>query len=95
MASEASSSIDKMLPTASASTPAAAASGDTAIKKKANGGKIFIKLPEELVSNIACKLGSDDLFALRLTCRDLEAKSLHEFGTEYFAAKCFIFTTEA
>lgn len=31
-------------------------------------------LPEELLSNISIKLGSDDVFSLRLTCRDIEAK---------------------
>lgn len=31
-------------------------------------------LPEELLSNISVRLGSDDIFSLRLTCRDIEAK---------------------
>lgn len=34
----------------------------------------LVTLPEELLSNIAVKLGSDDIFALRLTCRDIYAK---------------------
>lgn len=52
-------------------------------------------LPEELISNIACKLGSDDKCALRLTCRALEEKSHHEFATEHFSAKCVHFTTDS
>ncbi|TKA32534.1 hypothetical protein B0A50_01642 [Salinomyces thailandicus] len=52
-------------------------------------------LPEELVSNIAMKLGSDDVFALRLSCKSLQAKSFHEFATEYFTEKCFQFTTDS
>lgn len=34
----------------------------------------LVTLPEELLSNIAVKLGSDDIFSLRLTCRDVYAK---------------------
>nr|POF15506.1 hypothetical protein CFP56_48701 [Quercus suber] len=52
-------------------------------------------LPGEIVSNIAGRLGSDDFFCLRLTCRDLEAKSLHTFAVEYFSCKGFIFTTDS
>ena len=53
------------------------------------------ELPEELISNISIKLGVDDVFALRLTCKSLEAGSLHEFATEYFSHKCFMFTSES
>lgn len=80
-----------------------------------NAASRLATLPEELLSNISIKLGSDDIFALRLTCRDVEAKvsicvcdensfwpthannlqTFHEFATEYFTAKCFIFTTES
>ncbi|KJX95696.1 hypothetical protein TI39_contig1444g00001, partial [Zymoseptoria brevis] len=52
-------------------------------------------LPEELLTNISCKLGSDDLFALRQTCRSIEAKTFHDFATEYFSAKGFMFSTES
>ncbi|EGP88534.1 uncharacterized protein MYCGRDRAFT_92320 [Zymoseptoria tritici IPO323] len=52
-------------------------------------------LPEELLTNVSCKLGSDDLFALRQTCRSIEAKTFHDFATEYFSAKGFMFTTES
>lgn len=52
-------------------------------------------LPEELVSNIVARLGCDDKCALRLTCKALQAKSLHEFGTEHFGSKAFMFTTES
>lgn len=51
-------------------------------------------LPEELISNITCKLG-DDKFALRATCRALEEKSFHEFATEHFSEKCVHFTTDS
>ena len=53
------------------------------------------KLPEELVSHISCKLGPDDIFAFRLTCKSLQAKSFHEFATEYFSEKGFHFTTDS
>lgn len=52
-------------------------------------------LPEELVSNISLKLGSDDIFAFRLTCRALEQKSFHEFATEYFKEKGFLITSDS
>jgi hypothetical protein len=51
-------------------------------------------LPEELISNITCRLG-DDKFALRATCRALQEKSFHEFATEHFSAKCVHFTTDS
>jgi hypothetical protein len=51
-------------------------------------------LPEELISNITCKLG-DDKFALRATCRALDQKSFHEFATEHFSEKCVHFTTDS
>lgn len=60
-----------------------------------NASSRLATLPEELLSQVAVKLGSDDIAALRLTCKDVEAKSLHEFATEYFAAKCFMFTTDS
>lgn len=60
-----------------------------------NASSRLATLPEELLSQIAVKLGSDDIAALRLTCKDVEVKSLHEFATEYFAAKCFMFTTDS
>lgn len=52
-------------------------------------------LPEELVSNIAQRLGSDDLFSLRLSCKTLSEKSFHDFATEYFSEKCVMFTSES
>ena len=52
-------------------------------------------LAEELVSNISIKLGSDDVFAFRLTCKSLERKSFHEFAVEYFSDKSFMFSTES
>lgn len=51
-------------------------------------------LPEELISNITCRLG-DDKFALRATCRALETKSFHEFATEHFSGKCVHLTTDS
>jgi hypothetical protein len=51
-------------------------------------------LPEELISNIACRLG-DDKFALRATCRALQEKTFHEFATEHFSEKCVHFTTDS
>jgi hypothetical protein len=51
-------------------------------------------LPEELISNITCRLG-DDKFALRATCRALEQKSFHEFATEHFSEKCVHLTTDS
>jgi hypothetical protein len=51
-------------------------------------------LPEELISNIAGRLG-DDKFALRATCRALEEKTFHEFATEHFSEKCVHFTTDS
>jgi len=56
---------------------------------------LLSSLPEELISNIACKLGSDDIFAFRLTCKAIETKSLHEFATEYFSEKCVHLTTDS
>ena len=55
----------------------------------------IVHLPEELVENIASWLGSDDKFSLRLTCRALESKSLHEFASEHFTKKCVQFTTDS
>ena len=52
-------------------------------------------LPEEILSNVACRLDSDDLFNLRITCRDIEAKILHEFATQHVGTKCFIFSTSS
>ena len=52
-------------------------------------------LPEELVSNISLRLWSDDVQSLRLTCRDLERKTLHEWATEYFSEKGFIISTDS
>lgn len=52
-------------------------------------------LPEELVSNVAARLGSDDAFALRLSCKALETKTFHEFATEYFTEKAVHFTTDS
>jgi len=52
-------------------------------------------LPEELISNIACKLGSDDIFAFRSTCHGIQIKTFHEFATEYFSEKCVHFTTDS
>lgn len=52
-------------------------------------------LPEELVSNISLRLWSDDVQALRLTCKTLEQKTLHEWATEYFSKKAFIISTDS
>lgn len=62
----------------------------------ANGANPYVStLAEEIVCNIAARLGSDDLFALRLTCTALEAKTFHEFANEYFTSKCVHFTTDS
>ena len=61
----------------------------------ANTTCTLAKLPEELLSNIAAKLGSSGIFAFRLTCKDIEEKTFHEFAREYFSVKCFMFTTES
>lgn len=52
-------------------------------------------LPEELVSNISLRLWSDDVQALRLTCRALEKKILYEWATEYFSEKAFVISTDS
>lgn len=52
-------------------------------------------LPEELVSNIALRLWSDDVQSLRLTCKALEAKTLHDFALEYFSDKAVIISSSA
>ncbi|KAK5135069.1 hypothetical protein LTR08_005594 [Meristemomyces frigidus] len=52
-------------------------------------------LPEELISNIAARLDSDDMSSLRLTCQAIEKKVFFEFATEYFTGKCFMITTES
>ncbi|KAK3075982.1 hypothetical protein LTR53_000159 [Teratosphaeriaceae sp. CCFEE 6253] len=51
------------------------------------------QLPEELISNIALRLDYDDITSFRLTCRTLEARSFHDFATEYFSAKAFMLLT--
>jgi hypothetical protein len=56
---------------------------------------LLSSLPEELISNIACKLGSDDIFAFRSTCHAIQIKSFHEFATEYFSEKGVHFTTDS
>ncbi|KAM0717223.1 hypothetical protein Q7P37_007075 [Cladosporium fusiforme] len=58
-------------------------------------GRGLLDLPEELISNIASKLGADDKCALRLACRALDEKSFHEFASEHFAGKCVHFTTDS
>lgn len=55
----------------------------------------ILDLPEELVSNVASKLGCDDKCALRLTCRTLDERSFHEFGTEHFSEKGVHFNTDS
>jgi hypothetical protein len=55
----------------------------------------IVHLPEEMVQNIACYLGSDDDFSLRLTCRALERKSLHGFASKHFTRKCVQLTTDS
>ncbi|QIW97852.1 hypothetical protein AMS68_003370 [Peltaster fructicola] len=54
-----------------------------------------VKIPEEVLSNVAARLGPDDLFNLRLTCRAFQANTFHEFATEYFSSKCVHFTTDS
>jgi len=55
----------------------------------------ILKLPGELVDNIAFRLGSDDKFSLRLTCRELEQKSQRAFGLHHFTKKCVHLTTDS
>lgn len=55
----------------------------------------FTDLPEELVSNVAQRLGSDDLFSLRLTCRALSERCFHDFATGYFSERCVMLTSES
>ena len=52
-------------------------------------------LPEELVSNISLRLWSDDIQALRLTCKALEQKTLFEWATEYFSERAFVLSTDS
>ncbi|KAK4547190.1 hypothetical protein LTR36_001411 [Oleoguttula mirabilis] len=52
-------------------------------------------LPEELISNIAVRFDCDDQCSFRLSCKAIEAKSFHDFATEYFSGKCFMITTES
>jgi hypothetical protein len=42
-------------------------------------------LPAELIEYIAVKLELDDLCLLRLVCKNLSRKTLHYFGSTYFA----------
>ncbi|KAK5676562.1 hypothetical protein LTS10_010863 [Elasticomyces elasticus] len=53
------------------------------------------KLPEELIDNIAHRLDWDDITSLRQVCTTLEARTFHDFATEHFSAKGFIFTSES
>ncbi|CAK3884804.1 Hypothetical predicted protein [Lecanosticta acicola] len=76
-------------------TSSAASLEATSTSDSINAASRLATLPEELLSSIAVKLGCDDICHLRLTCRDVEAKSQHEFAMEYFSAKCFMFTTES
>ena len=55
----------------------------------------ILELPGELVDNIAYRLGSDDKFSLRLTCRELEQKSQRAFGLHHFTKKCVHLTTDS
>lgn len=52
-------------------------------------------LPTETMTNVADRLGSDDLFALRATCKQIEAKTFHVFSTTHFTAKCIHMTTDS
>lgn len=52
-------------------------------------------LPEELVCNIAMRLWSDDVQSLRLTCKALEEKTLHDFALEYFSDKAVIISSSS
>jgi len=52
-------------------------------------------LPEELLSNIVLRLDCDDACALRLTCKAIAAKTLHDFGHEFFTEKAFLLTPES
>jgi len=47
------------------------------------------QLPVELVEIIASFLPSEDLFNLRLTCRELSTKTFHYFTQEHFTIKQF------
>ncbi|OQN95374.1 hypothetical protein B0A48_18480 [Cryoendolithus antarcticus] len=55
----------------------------------------FAELPEELVSNISCRLGIDDVRSLRLSSKTIEEKCFHEFATEWFSSKAVHFTTDS
>jgi hypothetical protein len=70
---------------AAVATSSAAASDD--ILTGPNVESRLASLPEELLSNISIKLGSDDICAFRLTCKDVEVKTGHEFAKEYFSEK--------
>lgn len=61
-----------------ASTPSAAQPQPT----RANAISTLASLPEELLANIAIKLGADDLASLRLSCKAVEAGVLYEFAKE-------------
>ncbi|KAK0927282.1 hypothetical protein LTR57_003443 [Friedmanniomyces endolithicus] len=66
-----------------------------ATDKEAMAQPCLNKLPEELVSNIARRLDYDDITSLRLVCRTVEARTFHEFATEYFSAKGFIISADS
>lgn len=55
----------------------------------------LVALPEELISNIAHRLGSDDIYSFRLTNKTIESKCFHEFATEYFTSKAVHFTSDS
>nr|OQO20262.1 hypothetical protein B0A51_13706 [Rachicladosporium sp. CCFEE 5018] len=55
----------------------------------------FAELPVELVSNISCRLGIDDVRSLRLSSKTIEEKCFHEFATEWFSSKAIHFTTDS
>ncbi|SMR41530.1 unnamed protein product [Zymoseptoria tritici ST99CH_1E4] len=50
-------------------------------------------LPEELLENISQFLGSDLLKLREGSCRAIVSKTMHAFGSEFFAVKAFMFTS--
>lgn len=47
---------------------------------------LLIRLPSEVIENVVSSLDRDSLSSVRLTCRELNLKTLHYFGRTYFTA---------